>query len=1476
MRKFEINRRLTAGIMAVLFMMPAVAEDKIAGVEAKVNLGPGETLRSSTVSAKSFPERLADRVIYHFDASDASSWEFFDESCTMVKKIPCDYGDRFLTSAPESTWKPANWGAGQEFEKPHFLASVPALGGKPAVDFGAIGSGRAMVFNPDAANENKNLLSNVGTVIAVWGSEGGGGWLFSGGEGANYNGAAPLSDFLGHRSANNPSTGSTDGFSWMNPLWVDPAWYSVRDAKVYHDGQPGCSKYVGFNGGWEVLSVVMTTKKASLPNTAGLGINDSREGSYYKTKRSGGMGVAEIWYFSEMLDDADRKAVEAYLQAKWFSRRSPGHNGNAEVGLVRVNKKEPNNTPSWGVDAAIEVAKDDILTVTELSGGRRGGTLTKTGEGTLAVGKSDGYGGVLRVAEGAVAFSRRTIPAELPAEPWFRLDASDLDSLETEDADGVTYVRKWLNKAGFPIAGNAAETLCVVSPSESACPVLIEDALGPGRNAIDFGVLFSNRRLEAKGGAGLADLKIPGVTAAFVVMAPTFSGGSVFGNPYTLGVRSFLDRGADDAQFAGRGILSYTLPLWLTKSFHDDNLSMVFDGNSGVTRSNGRVIDPDKGFFSCGWQVLGVTTPGAEISSIGGGRINCTYSGGFRVAEIVLYNRPLTDLEVCDAEAYLANKWLGRPALGYMAKNSPESVELKELALAEGAEVSVPENAVARVGTLSPEGVFVKSGGGKLQVESLPSSVDLQLDGGTIEPVAKSEPPRFDLPAVNPAFHLDASDAKSLVMHPDTCGTTNYVVQWHDVRGSGNVAFCPQPDYAKYAPYVDSTRRQNGNPVVDFGVDDTEYRRLHFNRSHDAVRSVYAVWGTRGKALTAGVLLGSANSAVDIDSVHMNNQYDFLRNSADLFGYWYFTEPVCKNAKIFVDGVATNRTYHPVEGFQLVEVHTPACVHASALNDDRVGSAPTSATYASGMSYGEILIYERELTDREKVATRNYLMKKWFGKTDAELTPLPGTVPAAPEFSVNRLFAGSDSHFSGGIAPADVMGREGSKATVETDMAVGDVNVYTGELVVAAGKTLSVTGGGGALVRNETPELVLDGRIMHLDACSGVETDGNGIVTKWNNLAGGNLHAVASGKPQLRTDGLFDGRPYVYMCGYSWQSGGGSKESRRNCFYFADGDGRTNKLANIRSAFWVLNSKDGGGVLLSGGEELFHNSWYRGRTKQNSNNWCGMVYPDAPILKGDGYAANASWRLNAVEVDPVATGLSGGNDLISMNFRPEDPSGSAWGFAFNAWFHNPNDGTVETCGWQYLAELIIYNRELTDSERRQVEAYLSRKWGLGVYKRTNGESANVRLNAGSTLDLNGNNCGLGALSGSGTVENAGELRVAKIDVGEPGAGEAKMDVDGDLTIADGGEWKVTSGGGPLAVSGTLSFEGAVTFDLLELDVGAEAVDGAVCLATAAEYGALPGRSAISAVGGKHPVYLFVNGGKLYLRVVPRGFTILVR
>ena len=50
----------------------------------------------------------------------------------------------------------------------------------------------------------------------------------------------------------------------------------------------------------------------------------------------------------------------------------------------------------------------------------------------------------------------------------------------------------------------------------------------------------------------------------------------------------------------------------------------------------------------------------------------------------------------------------------------------------------------------------------------------------------------------------------------------------------------------------------------------------------------------------------------------------------------------------------------------------------------------------------EVVLYERELSEREKVATRNYLMKKWLGKSEDELEDLP---PAEPTALGNLAFA---------------------------------------------------------------------------------------------------------------------------------------------------------------------------------------------------------------------------------------------------------------------------------------------------------------------------------------------------------------------------------------------------------------------------------------------------------------------------------------
>ena len=65
-------------------------------------------------------------------------------------------------------------------------------------------------------------------------------------------------------------------------------------------------------------------------------------------------------------------------------------------------------------------------------------------------------------------------------------------------------------------------------------------------------------------------------------------------------------------------------------------------------------------------------------------------------------------------------------------------------------------------------------------------------------------------------------------------------------------------------------------------------------------------------------------------------------------------------------------------------------------------STGSTANYLHGGNrMGEVIVYERPLTEREKVATRNYLLKKWFPETPlAELPEEPTVAPIPGDFGV--------------------------------------------------------------------------------------------------------------------------------------------------------------------------------------------------------------------------------------------------------------------------------------------------------------------------------------------------------------------------------------------------------------------------------------------------------------------------------------------
>ena len=78
-----------------------------------------------------------------------------------------------------------------------------------------------------------------------------------------------------------------------------------------------------------------------------------------------------------------------------------------------------------------------------------------------------------------------------------------------------------------------------------------------------------------------------------------------------------------------------------------------------------------------------------------------------------------------------------------------------------------------------------------------------------------------------------------------------------------------------------------------------------------------------------------------------------------------------------------------------------------------------------------------------------------------------------------------------------------------------------------------------------------------------------------------------------------------------------------------------------------------------------------------------------------------------------------------------------------------------------FAEVLVYNAKLNDSQRKQAEAYLNYKWlGIGASKDVLPTTTAVTIHSNSTLDLNGAQQTIGALSGQGLVAlNNGTLTV---------------------------------------------------------------------------------------------------------------------
>lgn len=1313
----------------------------------------GDSLRCCETG---YPALEVGQPAFWIDASERVGWTYGTTDPGKVTKIPnrscAKYPDRYLYNS--ETYAPTlDTAPGSPF----------TLDGAACLDFGAVKNyGCALQFDAVADAEGcaaSNVLRRIGTIIAIYDSSAGGGYLMGGGY---------ISDGL------YPKT--VTGYAWCRDNPDDPfkvmihptnPFYTCSGMAVRHDGILSRGKDTGFRGGWETFSAMMGDASAE---ASGIGMGDCRNGNY-----RGGFKIAEMLIYDRKLTEAECALVEDYLNRKWFNRKVVGVNGNSYLSCVYVyGGSYGTDAYTGGIPVTFNTAEGQKLTVGRVIAGHRGGcSFTKTGAGAIEFEDAENFTAPLYLAGGTLAFNRRPIPSALVGDPEFVFDMSDPANYVTEtDGDGVKRVVTWKNTGSW---ADRYAALRQDTNADSHAPLLVEDTLAGGKPVMDFGPYgTTGARLSLYADAE-ADITTVSRTSTAIkgyiaVLSPFYNGSMQPISGYWGDTGNNLRRGAGASAVLAQLSTVDQKFAFGARTYYDYGFSRSVVPEAWINGLRRTAY----GFAQTGFQVMSVQTQPDNFGGIMQYGSSGAGNGGGMAAEMAMFKHTLSEQEMRDNHAYLMRKWLNRRAPGYRRFDTAGTPDLQDVRVTAPSVIEVAAGDTIRIGRLTLSAPLEKRGAGTLEVvEFVRNSQRLTVVGGQMRYADASDPGAEALAALaaHPSFHLDATDTSSMVF--DTANGTNYIHRWYD-RNFRNYAIGSRGNYTQ-EPWLndDPSARLNGHPVVDFGVftfdkdPSVQSATMVFGSPVPSIRSVFMVRGSQGGG---GWML--ANTHVeDLDFGTCWNFYPGGNITTTHIPTTYFQTGAM--AKGLADNLYTNgvkcagTTTYPSGGYDLVEIHCPYGELASAFC---IESA--NGKQRGGQRIGEMLLYERKLTEREKIATRNYLMKKWFGKTDDELTPLP----AKPASRTDEI-PPSEITVDGGleVTPETIWSNvtvKGEGTLVKSGdgtLEVKSLLSFTGVVAVAGGK-LAVTG-----VPVPVPgTLKTDGLLAHFDANVGVTVNSSGYVTKWESTVG-NMSARSSSGVQLVNYGL-NGMPIIKM---------NSSFMR----FYDDGQEASMTLEGIKSVVWAIGSQEGGGFVLGGGGTGF--AWHR------DDNVSKPMGGDSGSAAGDHILCSSAadqieygfWWMNSESILPKQTGLSGEWDLLSFVFNDDWPStgtrkmsADATGLAFD-----DRSGGIRK-GYQRLAEVAIYDHCLSDEERIAAESYLAAKWAIRGAVPYGTNDVRVLLSSDATLDCGGVNQYFAAVGGSGTVENGG-VKTAKLvyDFDNPGT----LTVDGTFAFGEGFSVAVT-------------------------------------------------------------------------------------
>ena len=652
------------------------------------------------------------------------------------------------------------------------------------------------------------------------------------------------------------------------------------------------------------------------------------------------------------------------------------------------------------------------------------------------------------------------------------LDADDASTIVT---DGDGRVTRWTSKAG--IAG-----LAFVPPTGSAsfpyCGPTVSEAAINGRNALMFEADAEHfPRLVATntvsgGGYATVDQK-----TVFILTRPRRTGVSINNTFIFYGWGGIIGQRCGAAGWDVRG--------------PDDGTGETFDTTHGL-RLDG-VQRPGEGenwatmylYHDAVQQILTMrhehdfvvvnsygTYRGNSrfVPSIGGGASygdGVSFSRSFHgdIAEVIAFNRLLSEAEMRRVENYLAEKWgIAQPhaetgtipaaispattlSVSQDATFDLNGVDATVAGLegygfvtnsSETAATLTVTDRNAFAGTIAGNVTLVDKSASTAANCALRDGASLVVDGGRTAFGLHG-----DMPVTNGiAYWVDAS-------HPETVQTNaeGHVTNWTCRAGSVASFRCRPSDYVKCggqnytytAPERYDEAAFNGKPAVYFGGNATDGTNHMVSSSTTTTRTLFLVCKVDGRAGSQEGFLDVGSNERGIMVNEANTTRFVLRpyTSTTYHKYGYLLHVIGEDGT-FSDYTATPNT---------TTFNVPNTFILSAQCDETSGAFADyqDKTYYLGRGwhrgvrawFGEVIGYERLLSEAEVADVEAYLKKKWFTAGPSE-----GGLPALAEDTSVTLKNGGAIDLGGAAATVDSLYMDASGGSL-----AGDVTL-TGTLTV--------------------------------------------------------------------------------------------------------------------------------------------------------------------------------------------------------------------------------------------------------------------------------------------------------------------------------------------------------------------------------------------------------------------------------------------